>query len=321
MKKTILTLAAIALSAVLSFGQSMKEATETAQAALEAYNAGNYDTALEGFRSALAVAETSGEEGQELVSQCKSAIPQILMSQAKKLAGDAKYDEAVAKLGEVIDTAQKLGGSDELAAEAKGLIPDILMSKGNDALKNEDYAGAADIFRQITELEPANGKAFFYLGQSLSRTGDLDGALAAFQGAGEAGYDKAAADKQIMTIKLKQTMALYKGGSLDAAVDGAVDLLANADGNASIVNGASGILQGCVQTAAIKNKKPEVAAGYYNKLEAVNPDNAKLGMMAYMIGAGYYQNKNNAQAKTWLTKALKDPAAAAKAKPILEAIK
>ena len=74
MKKIILTLAAVVLSAGLISAQDMSQATETAQTANEALVAKDYAKALEGFKQALSIAQACGEEGEELVGTCKTVI-------------------------------------------------------------------------------------------------------------------------------------------------------------------------------------------------------------------------------------------------------
>jgi len=321
MKKIIITLATLLVAAGVSFGQSLKEATEAAQAAQAAFEAGNAADALQGFRSALTIAEGLGEEGQSLAEQCKTAIPQIVLSQAKKAANASEFDAALEKLAEVVVICEKFGAGEAIAAEAKGLVPDILLSKGIDCYNNKDFPGAIAAFKKVIEAEPENGKAYFSYGQVLAQTGNYDDAIAAFTKCIELGYETSKAETQILTANLKKSQASYKAGQLTEAVDGAISCISSANANASIKNNAAAIIQGCAQTAALKNKKPAEAVAYYTKLEEADPANAKLPMISYLIGAGYYQAQNNAQAKVWLNKAMKDPTAAAKAKPILDAIK
>ncbi len=51
-----------------------------------------------------------------------------------------------------------------------------------------DWVGAAKIYRSVTEAEPNNGAAFFGLGRSLYDSRQVDPALAAFEKAGQLGF-------------------------------------------------------------------------------------------------------------------------------------
>ena len=61
MKKIIVTLAALFAAAAVMSAQSMAEATETAKLANDSLSAGEYATALAGFKEALKMAEACGE--------------------------------------------------------------------------------------------------------------------------------------------------------------------------------------------------------------------------------------------------------------------
>jgi tetratricopeptide (TPR) repeat protein len=54
-------------------------------------------------------------------------------------------------------------------------IPD-----GIKAWENQNYNTARDIFKKVTETDPSNGKAYYYYGKALFKTGDIAGAKMAF---------------------------------------------------------------------------------------------------------------------------------------------
>lgn len=54
-----------------------------------------------------------------------------------------------------------------------------------------DWAAAAKIYRSVTETEPNNGAAFFGLGRALYDSRQVDPALAAFEKAGQLGFQPA----------------------------------------------------------------------------------------------------------------------------------
>lgn len=317
MKKITLIISALFLAMGVSFGQGMKEATETAQSANEALQAGQYEVALAGFQSALKTAEGLGAEGSELVGQCKGIIPQITLAMAKKKGQNGDIEGAVKGCEDAIDIATKYG-NESVIKEATELIPDLYVSKGIEYLKAENATDAITEFNKALALKD-EGSIHFYLAQALSKSGDNNAAIEAFNKAAEMGYQAETCKKQISTIKLKEALAAYKGGKLADAVEKASALISENAGNASIKNSAAGIIVGCTQTAASRN--PAEGVNYYNKLAAIDPSNPKLGYLAYVIGANYYKQKNTAQAKTWLTKASTDATVGAKAKQILAVIK
>ena len=117
MKKILVTLAAVVLSAGLLSAQDLSQATETAKMANESLVAGNKALALTGFQEALAQATACGADGEELVATCKGVIPNIMLSIAKDLIKEDKFDEALTQLDAVVAKAKEYG-ADEAAEEA-----------------------------------------------------------------------------------------------------------------------------------------------------------------------------------------------------------
>ena len=119
----------------------------------ESLVAGNKALALSGFQEALAQAAACGEEGEELVATCKGVIPNIMLSIAKDLIKEANYDEAVTKLNEVVAKAKEYA-ADEVVEEATTLIPQTLMAKGGELLKDKNFAAAAEAYKSALDLDP-----------------------------------------------------------------------------------------------------------------------------------------------------------------------
>ena len=174
MKRIILTLAAVVLSAGLISAQDMSQATETAKNANEALVAKDYAKALEGFKEALTQAQACGEEGEELVGTCKTVIPSIVLSIAKNEIMDEKYDEGIAKLEEAIKVAEEYG-NDDVIGEAAGLIPQVKKQKATTLFNAKDYAAAAEAFKAILDADPEDGASALRLAVALTNTGDKEG--------------------------------------------------------------------------------------------------------------------------------------------------
>lgn len=320
MKKLVLTFSALLLAAGLSFAQSMSEATEAAKAANEAITAENYDAALEGFQKALGIAEKCGDEGAELVGQCKGVIPKLALSAAKAQAKAQNFDNAIEGLKKAIALGTEFGGAEEVIAEAQGLIPDIYLSQGNDNLRNQKFAEAIAAYKSVLEIKPDYAKAALLIGQAYSQAGDTKNAIAAFKEAGKFEENAATVAKMLANLNLKQANASYQAGKLADAVELALDCFNGENATDQIKNSAASIIAGCTQKAAMANNFSS-AASFYNKLADVDAKNSKLGSLAYTIGACYYKANNKASAKEWLRKALNDPKVGANAKQLFDSIK
>ena len=139
MKKIILIALSLAISAVSLSAQDMAAATETYNNGATALNMGDNEGALQYFRDALTMAEACGEEGADIVNNCKTYIPAIALSIAKEQIKSGNYDNAVTKLQEAIQIANDYQ-SEDVAIEASDLIPQVYLQKGNDLLQAKDFA-------------------------------------------------------------------------------------------------------------------------------------------------------------------------------------
>ena len=75
MKKLFLLFTAALMSAGVMFAQDINQATELYNNGAMELEMGNTAAALENFQNALAMAETLGDEGTDMVNNCKTYIP------------------------------------------------------------------------------------------------------------------------------------------------------------------------------------------------------------------------------------------------------
>ena len=142
MKKIIFIALSFILSAGIVSAQDMATATETYNSAAGAVSMGDYQSALGYFQQALEMGEACGEEGAELVANCKSYIPQVMLEIGKDYIQAKDYAKAIEQLAATVAKAEEYSNPD-VAASASELIPQVYMQQGNDLLKVKDFAGAA----------------------------------------------------------------------------------------------------------------------------------------------------------------------------------
>ena len=310
MKKLIVTLAALAVAFGSAFAQDLAAVTEIYNAGAEAVSAGEKDSALKSFEEALKLAEALGEEGQEVVANCKNIIPNLKLSLAKDLVKAAKFDEAVAALEEVEKVAEAYEAF-SVADEAKGLVPQVKLSKANGLYKAKEFDAAAAAFQEILDADPTNGSAAFYKGAALVGAGKNEEAKAAFELAAANGQE-ANAKKQLGTLYLKEASADLKAKKYADAVAAAVKA------NEYAPNAQALQLAGQASQAAGKNND---AIKYFEQYLEAAPTASNAGAIAYTVGALYQTAKNNTKAKEFYTKAASDPKYGAEAKKMLDALK
>jgi len=310
MKKLIATIAALVVALGAAYAQDLAAVTDLYNAGAEAVTAGNKEGALKSFEQALAQAEALGEEGEEVVANCKNIIPNLTLSIAKDLVKESKFDEAVAQLGAAAEIAQKYDAQ-EIADEATALIPQVKMSKAGNLLNAKDYAGAAAAYKEIVDADPANGTAALRLGVALNGAGDLEAAKAAFAQAAANGQE-ATANKQLGNIYLKEAAAALKAKKYADAVAAAAKV------NEFAENAQAWQIAG--QASQLAGKTND-SIKYFEKYLEAAPTASNAGAIAYTVGALYQQAKNTAKAKEYYNKALSDPKYGAEAKKMLDALK
>ena len=295
MKKLITIVAAI-LCASAVYAQDLATATETFNNGVTANEAGNVEMALQNFKEALAMAEGLGEEGADIVANCKSSIPILMFSLAKKAVNEAEYDKAVAGLKETIEVATKYG-VDNIADEATVLIPQVLMQKANGFFNDKDYAGAADAYKAVLAEDAANGMASLRLGAALKALGDKDGAVEAFQAAIANGQDKSAS-KQLVNLYQQEAAASLKAKKYDDAIAAALE--SNKYGESAKAYQIAG-------TTASNGGKTKLAIEYFEKYIELAPTAKNSGDILFSIAVSYQQLKDTAKAKEYYQKAIAEP--------------
>ena len=144
MKRIILMAAAAILAAATVSAQDLEQATNTYNNGVMALQMGDNTTALDSFKQALTMAEACGESGNDVAANCKNVIPGVMLSIAKDFIQNKEYDKAVTSLKEAATVAKEYGNADT-ETEAIELVPQVLLQKANDLLKEKDFANAVNL--------------------------------------------------------------------------------------------------------------------------------------------------------------------------------
>ena len=274
MKRLFVAVAAFALAAGLASAQDFN-------AAVEAFNMGaqtlesNKAEALTQFKTALTQFEAcSEEEAADMVAQCKKIIPQTMVSIAKEQINEAKYDEALETLKEAAGVAEGYG-QEEIAVEAKDLVPTAWSRKGAALLKEKDFAGAAAAFKAAVTINPEDGQNQLLYGQALMQAGDNEGAAAALEAAAANGKAEQA-NKLLSNLYLKEGQALLKANK-------AADAIAALEKANAIAENANAYK--LIASASTKLGKSKDAVAAYKKYLEVSPDAKDAADVMFTIAA------------------------------------
>ncbi len=309
MKKIIIAIAAMVMTAGFVSAQDMAQATELYNNGATAISMENWTEALDCFQKALEMGNTIGEEAQELVANCKKAIPGVSLQIAKDLIKAEKYDEAAAKLDAAAKIAQEYENA-EVAEEAKELVPKMWLQKGADALKLKDFASAADGFAKSYAIDTTAGKTALYLGQALGQLGKTEEAVEAFQHAAWNGEQETALG-QISNLYVKEANTAFKAQKWADAVKAA------GKANDFAENATAYLIAG--QASQKLSKNADAIKNFEIYLE-LKPNASNAGAITYTVAALYQGAKNNAKALEFYKKIQNDAKFGAQAKQMIAAL-
>ena len=309
MKKIFMFFAAVAMTAGIASAQDINSVTETYNNGAMELEMGNKEAALGYFQAALTAAEELGEEGMQIADNCKNTIPVLMNSIAKDYIKAEQFDTALEQLNKTIEAAG-LYGNAEVAEDAKALINQTLMAKGNDMINNKDFAGAIEVYNQIMAAEPANAMAALRLGMAYGAAGNIEEAEKAYLVAAENGQDKNAY-KQLSNLFVKKAAAVLKTKNYAQAVEFALK------SNEYLENATAMKVAGTAASALQKNAE---AIQYLEKYLELSPNAKDAAQMKYTIAATAQVLGDKAKAKEYYQQILSDPKFGPTAKQQLETL-
>ena len=313
MKKLILVLATALLSAGIMSAQDLAQATEMYNNGANALTTGDKKSALEYFQKAYEMGKAIGDEAEELVKNCKQAIPTVMLSMAKELSNNKEYDNALERLQAAITVAKDFAVS-EVEEEATSLLPQIELMKdmdaANDAFNAKDLAGAAALYNKVLEADPSNGPASIRLVQCLANAGKIDEAKAALATA-EANGQGENAKKVIGGALLKVAASDLKEKKFAEALANAVQV------NDYTENAQAFLVAG---QASQQLKKNADAIKYFEQYLAAAPTAKNANAITFTVGALYQGAGNKVKALENYKKVVNDPQLGVQAKQMIDAL-
>lgn len=297
MKKLILFLAAAIFTIGSLNAQDMSVATDTYNSGAASLQMGDNSGALFAFQEALKLGEACGEEGTDLVNNCKDIIPKVTLAIAKDYLKAEKYDDAVKQLNLAIEVAKSYNNNPDVISSATALLPQVAMSKATSLLKAKNYAAAAEEYGKITAADPTNGIAYLRQGMALAAQGKIAETETAYLAAAANGQDKAA-KKQLSTLFLKLAASNLKAKKYNDAV-------ANSDKSFEYLPNATAMKIAGTASSSLKNST--AAIKYLEKYLELSPKAKDYAAMCYTIAVTAQGAGDKAKAITYYKKITSDP--------------
>lgn len=259
------------------------------------------------------ITEALGDEGADVVANCKSAIPSVILSIGKEFYNNKDFANAKAKFVEAAEVAKKYG-NEEVTAEVESLLPTvgkrIALAKVNDAMKNKDIAGVIAGYEEAMAIDTTDANTALKYGQFLGNAGKFDDAVKYLELAARHGQE-GNAKAVLSTTFLKNAAAQLKAGKYADAVAFAEKA------NSYKENAQAYLIAG--QASQKANKNADAIANFEKYLEAA-PTAKNAGAIAFTVGALYQQAGNKAKAVEYYKKVETDPQFGAQAKTLITSL-
>jgi tetratricopeptide (TPR) repeat protein len=320
MKKIFLLFLAASLSAGVAFAQEqtpeemLNSAIELANSGNEAFEAGSPDLALEAFQQSMQMALNAGETGAAHVETCKTAICNIYMKMAKDAYRAKEWDKAVELFNKTKEVATEYGNAD-VATEAESLIGNTkanqLGTLAAEAKKLKDYATAASYYKQMVEMDPANGAFALQLGDAYYRMKDWDNAVAALESAMANGQE-VKAKGLLSNVYLSRCQEALKLKKNQEALDFAKKANEYKENANAYKLGAS--------AARVLNKVTECEEMYLKYLE-LKPNASDASDIKVTLAETFRKAGNKAKAREYFQMLVNDPKYGTVAKQVLPTLK
>jgi tetratricopeptide (TPR) repeat protein len=320
MKKIFLLFLAVSLSAGVAFAQEqtpeemLNSAIELANSGNEAFEAGSPDLALEAFQQSMQMALNAGETGAAHVETCKTAICNIYMKMAKDAYRAKEWDKAVELFNKTKEVATEYGNAD-VATEAESLIGNTkanqLGTLAAEAKKLKDYATAASYYKQMVEMDPANGAFALQLGDAYYRMKDWDNAVAALESAMANGQE-VKAKGLLSNVYLSRCQEALKLKKNQEALDCAMKANEYKENANAYKLGAS--------AARVLNKVTECEEMYLKYLE-LKPNASDASDIKVTLAETFRKAGNKAKAREYFQMLVNDPKYGTVAKQVLPTLK
>lgn len=168
--RAFLILGGLLLAGSLEAQTSLTDVINEFNTGVEKLNNQEYDVAINHFNQVLSLAETVGDEANDMKEKAQQQIPSTHYRQATLFMKRKQYDNAIPFLEKTIEFATLYNNNEEIKKKASGYLPQLYVREGNRSWKNDNYDQAIVYFDQALAVNPNiyqahQGKAMVYLDQ------------------------------------------------------------------------------------------------------------------------------------------------------------
>lgn len=162
------------------FAQDINQAGDLFNEGNQAVKNNNFELAIEKYTKAMEVAEQVGPEGEMIVINAQSQIPQLYYKVGVVDFKDKKIEKAIGEFENAIEFGKKYNDPNTVE-KAEETIPKLYYSQGNTFYKDEDYEIALASFKKAGEIAPDYSRAFYGMGLAYNKMGETKNMKTSFE--------------------------------------------------------------------------------------------------------------------------------------------
>lgn len=166
--------------AFTAFSQDINQAGELFNEGNQALKSNNFELAIEKYNEAMNMAEKLGEEGEMIVINSQTQIPQLYYKIGVTDYKEKKIEKAIGEFEKAIEYGKKYNDP-ETIQRAEETIPKLYYAQGNDFYKNDDYENALSSFNKAAEISPDYSRAYWGLGLTYDKLDDTPNMKKSFE--------------------------------------------------------------------------------------------------------------------------------------------
>lgn len=150
--------------------QTLTDVINEFNTGVEKLNNQEYEVSVEHFNQVLALAETVGDEANDMRAQAEQQIPSAYYRQATVYMKRKQYDNAIPYLEKTVESASSYNNNEETKAKATKYLPQLYVREGNRSWKNKSFDEAHSYFDKALAMnenlyQAHQGKGMVFLDQ------------------------------------------------------------------------------------------------------------------------------------------------------------
>ena len=170
----------LSVFAITAFAQDVNQAGDLFNEGNQAVKSNNFELAIEKYTKAMEVAEQVGPEGEMIVINVQSQLPQLYYKQGVTDFKEKNIEKAIGEFEKAIEFGKKYNDPNTVE-KAEETIPKLYYSKGNSYYKEDDYDNALSSFKQAAEIAPDYSRAFWGMGLAYNKLGETKNMKTSFE--------------------------------------------------------------------------------------------------------------------------------------------